>query len=104
MRQTSNAAMRMMMAVCLVVHVDVDSSGTPYVMMTDDDEQLYVAATPQPSSYVSSRSHDDDDDATPMTVTSPSVRATPPPIPWSWWLRSPIVRELLSNPRYGDVI
>lgn len=65
------------------------------VIMDDDTQQLFVAASQYAVHDNANDSNDNHDDA--------ATRATSPPtLPWQWWLRSPVVAELLSNSRYAD--
>ena len=63
----------------------------------DDGEQLWVAASVE-TPAATHRMCDMND----AVAAASDVEVNDPPMPWQWWMRSPIVRELLSNARYEN--
>jgi hypothetical protein len=60
----------------------------------DDDEQLFVASfQSQPQRTQSSSS---------LSSSLPLPSSNDQPLPWQWWLRSSVIRQLLSNDTYSN--
>jgi hypothetical protein len=63
-----------------------------YTMMHDDVD-LFVAA--------SQSSHDEEQS---LLLSQQARQLKEQPVPWQWWLRSPVIRQLLSDNKYVNVM
>jgi hypothetical protein len=83
------------------------SAASQLVVIDDDTEQLWVAASqPTPPQQQQQQRHTSLPSSAPLPRSQFSrvEERNDPPLPWQWWLRSPVVRELLSNVRYENAI
>ena len=74
---------------CRIAETIIPSDHGSDDMNESDVEQVWVAGTAQPSKDAKSNDV--------QRVTMPSIT---PPMPWDWWLRSTVIRHLLSLRRY----